>query len=227
MNRREFMRGLALAFAGITLSELLTPVRMAEAAIAIYRGQSTNDRPSHGYLRSKSQESSAEENWPVYPVSIRETYLRFGPLENRLRTDRIVVHHTGVVSGAVTAASIHSFHKRLGWSGIGYHYVIDRNGIIERGRPRDTVGAHCIGFNKNTVGISLTGNYNTMSPAEVQLEALSELIAALCGIYRIRPGQGTIVGHRDLVSTACPGDNLYARLPEIRQRVIVKMGYSG
>ena len=35
MNRREFMRGLALAFAGITLSELLTPVRMAEAAIAI------------------------------------------------------------------------------------------------------------------------------------------------------------------------------------------------
>ena len=226
MNRREFVRGLALAFAGITLSELMVPAKTAEAAIAIYRGQSANGRPSHGYLRSSTPESPADDNWPVYPVSISETYLRFGALENRLRTDRIVVHHTGN-SGDVSAASIHNYHQRIGWSGIGYHYVIHRNGVIERGRPRDTVGAHCAGFNKSTVGISLAGNYNSASPTDIQLETLSGLIAALCGIYRIRPAQGTIVGHRDLASTSCPGIAVYSRLPEIRQRVIAKMGYSG
>ena len=51
------------------------------------------------------------------------------------------------------------------------------------------------------------------------MDAAVALVAQLCRIYRIRPGAGTIVGHRDLNSTECPGQNLYDQLPELREEV--------
>ena len=80
-------------------------------------------------------------------VQIRETYLRFLSLTNRTVTDAIVIHHVGGTDREVSAAEIHRWHLHNGWSGIGYHYVIHKDGSIERGRPRDAVGAHCYGEN--------------------------------------------------------------------------------
>ena len=150
-------------------------------------------------------------------VQIRETYLRFLSLTNRTVTDAIVIHHVGGTDREVSAAEIHRWHLHNGWSGIGYHYVIHKDGSIERGRPRDAVGAHCYGENYHTIGINLVGNFQIALPTGVQMDAAVALVAQLCRIYRIRPGAGTIVGHRDLNSTECPGQNLYDQLPDLQR----------
>lgn len=154
-------------------------------------------------------------------VHIRETNLTFGSLSKRSRTDQIVIHHTG--DGAnqnYTAKEIHKMHLNLGWSGIGYHFVIQKDGTIDRGRPEETTGAHAEGENNHTIGINVAGDFETGAPANEQLEAVSMLCAALCTKYNIAPDARGIVGHRDLMATACPGKNLYKLLPDIRGKAI-------
>ena len=66
---------------------------------------------------------------------IRETDLRFSNLARRTSTKRIVIHHSGTVQDLdLSAAQIHQAHKAKGWAGIGYHFVIRKNGAIERGQ---------------------------------------------------------------------------------------------
>ena len=109
-----------------------------------------------------------------------------------------------------------------GWAGIGYHYVIRKDGTIERGRPLAAVGAHAQGHNFDTVGINVTGNFDTERPTAEQLASLERLLVFLCRIYDIEAGVTTIEGHRDVNATDCPGDNLYRLLPQIRRDVKVQ-----
>ena len=131
----------------------------------------------------------------------------------------IVIHHVGIPDGDTSAAAIHRAHLANGWAGIGYHYVIRKNGVIERGRPLAVVGAHAYGENYHTVGINVTGNFEKEVPTDAQMKSLTELVTALCRIYHIDPGPATIVGHRDVNSTDCPGKNLYRLLPQLRVHV--------
>ena len=73
-------------------------------------------------------------------MRIIETGLQFGGLQARSKTDLIVLHHSA--SADVSAAEIHGWHRAKGWAGIGYHFVIRKNGSIERGRPQEMIGAH-------------------------------------------------------------------------------------
>ncbi len=152
-------------------------------------------------------------------VPIKESYLHFRSLTNRTVTDMIVVHHIGGTNREVSAAEVHQWHLARGWAGIGYHYLIHKDGTIERGRPRDAIGAHCYGENSHTLGINIVGDFEAAVPTGAQMDSAARLLAELCRIYRIRPGDGTILGHRDLNSTECPGQNLYDLLPDLRQQV--------
>lgn len=240
------MLSLAGAVAGIVVPEILLP-KSAEAAIEIYRGSSrgtedpvdgvvvmrgndVSDRPQHPF--SAGKENPEEIVIPTgntyyepqqLNVPIEETYLNFGPLENRLRTDTIVVHHIGNTDADVSAATVHQWHLNQGWSGIGYHFLIRKNGTIERGRPMDVVGAHAYGENSHTIGVNVVGNFEEAIPTSAQMESAARLIAELCSVYRIRPSARSIVGHCDVGSTACPGRTLYMRLPTLRQMVINNM----
>ena len=98
------------------------------------------------------------------------------------------------------------------------HEVLHVIGTIERGRPRDTIGAHCYGENRHTIGINIVGNFETNMPTDAQMDAASRLIARLCQLYQLRPGEAAILGHRDLNDTLCPGQNLYDLLPSLRQQ---------
>lgn len=151
-------------------------------------------------------------------LAIKETNLTFGPLEIRSETTLFIIHHVGSTDTDVSAAQIHQWHLKNGWSGIGYHYVIRKNGSIERGRPRDDVGAHTYGHNKNSIGINLVGNFEFAIPEKEQIESAAKLIAALCHIYNISPTYSTILGHKDLNNTLCPGKNLYKELQLIRDK---------
>lgn len=161
---------------------------------------------------------AAEAAWQVggrTGVRVRETYLRFRSLVNRDATDVIILHHIGNTNADVSAATVHKWHLANGWAGIGYHYVIRKDGTIERGRPRDTVGAHCYGENEHSIGVNLVGNFETAWPTDAQIDAAERLVARLCLIYGLRPDADTIKGHRDFNATACPGQHFYDMLPDV------------
>ncbi len=85
------------------------------------------------------------------------------------------------------------------------------------------VGAHAYKNNDDSVGIVLTGNFNIGSPTTSQIKSLENLLTTLCGVYRLIPDELSVIGHRDVNSTACPGDMLYDMLPQIRKRVLKRM----
>jgi hypothetical protein len=120
----------------------------------------------------------------------------------RKRTDMLVIHHTKIEN--MTVASIHDLHLRNGWAGIGYHKVILPDGSVADGRPEYAVGAHAIGANSHSVGISLVGDFDVNLPSPAQMASLLALTAELAGKYGV--SAANIVGHRDVYKdTTCPG----------------------
>jgi len=94
-----------------------------------------------------------------------------------------------------------------GWRGIGYHYVIRRDGGVEDGRPLDTAGAHAKGHNENSIGICMVGgvdkdNKPQSSFTKKQWATLDPLVRNLVDDYP----EAEVLGHRDLpgVTKACP-----------------------
>ena len=135
-----------------------------------------------------------------------------------MRTITLIVIHCSAVKPdqMSSAAQIDSWHRKRGFHlGIGYHYVIRKDGTIEQGRPLGTVGAHCYGENYHTVGVNIVGNFEIAEPEPAQMASAARLLAAICRFYGFAPGSDTIFGHRDFNATACPGENLYVRLPEL------------
>lgn len=124
-----------------------------------------------------------------------------GSLQRRNSTTHVVIHHSAT-GYDVGAARIHEWHLGNGWAGIGYHYVITKQGIIETGRPEDVIGAHAIGANGNSIGVCLAGDFSKERPTDIQLQALSWLI----GNIRTRYPSLKVAGHKDFTPTACPGD---------------------
>ena len=145
-------------------------------------------------------------------MQILETGLKFGSLNTRKSTKRIIIHHSA--SADVPASTIHQWHLNQGWSGIGYHFVIRANGTIERGRPEDTIGSHSgPQGNGDSIGVVLTGNFEIGAPATAQITALASLIKDLRGRY----GNLAVIGHKDVMATACPGRNF--PWAELRKRL--------
>ena len=139
-----------------------------------------------------------------------------GNLKTREATDMIVLHHTGNPSDDdLSAAEIDASHKGQGWTCIGYHYVIRKDGTVELGRPHWTVGAHAYGENAYTIGIHVCGNFEEAEPTDKQIESLSMLLANLCTDYGLTIDRDHVVGHRELMATACPGRNLYEMMDTV------------
>ena len=152
---------------------------------------------------------------------IKKLFLNFTEYEERPTTEMVVIHHSGFPDGDKdsSAEEIHKYHQEVnGWAGIGYHYVIRKDGTIEQGRKPLAVGAHAYKHNKNSVGICVAGNFDVAKIKSAQLDSLKLLTAWLCQKYKLNPmKEGVIVGHRNLNDTSCPGDNLYKKLGEIRR----------
>ena len=147
-------------------------------------------------------------------MQIVETNFRFnGSLTRRKSTKRVILHHSA--SPDVFASTIHGWHLNQKWSGIGYHFVIRAGGAIERGRPEDTIGAHSgPAGNGDSIGVVLTGNFEYDKPTEAQLDSLVWLITQY---LEPRYGNLDVIGHKDVMATACPGKNF--PWEELRQRL--------
>ncbi len=144
---------------------------------------------------------------------------------SRMTTIRkITVHHSGVHwsnsdfnSTAREIASFQKFHQNTKhWADIGYHFLIDYSGRIWEGRPLSYQGAHAGNeqLNRGNVGISLMGNFDEQRLNRNQADALASLIADLSSRYNLAPG--SIVTHKELRSTDCPGRHLQRFVDQLR-----------
>ena len=112
----------------------------------------------------------------------------------------LIVHCSAVRPGQRSSAKdINGWHRDKGWNGIGYHYVVRRDGSIELGRPIEEVGAHCVGHNSHSIGICYEGGLNAMGEeadtrTPEQKVALRKLLEELHGQFP----KAMIVGHHDL-----------------------------
>ena len=137
-------------------------------------------------------------------MQIVDPKLKFtgGNFSIRRKTERIVIHHAAT-NDDVTAATVHQWHLAKTWKGIGYHYLIRTNGLIEIGRPDNVIGSHSGSFGNSTgIGICFAGNFMNTVPTDAQMQAGCELIIHLFGKY----GVLLIQGHRDVGASACPGN---------------------
>jgi hypothetical protein len=151
----------------------------------------------------------------------------------------------GSTDPAATLRAIYRYQAvDRGFGDIGYHYLIDEAGVVYEGRhsgndgdpAHDAAGnvvtaAHVGGFNSGNVGIALLGTLTTVDPRPGARTSLEQLLTALSSRHGIDPRGSSlyvnpvnsttktvanISGHRDWAATECPGGNLYALLPAIR-----------
>ncbi|MFE0422299.1 N-acetylmuramoyl-L-alanine amidase [Streptomyces sp. NPDC058953] len=135
-----------------------------------------------------------------------------------------------------------------GWRDFGYNFAVDKCGTIYEGRAggvtKAVLGAHTLGFNTNTMGVAVLGSFTSTTPPSAVSTAVAKLTAWKLGLFSANPkgkvtltsgGSGkyargrkvsfhVVSGHRDGVSTDCPGTRLYNRLPTIRTS---SAGYQG
>ena len=136
--------------------------------------------------------------------------------KSKRKIREIIIHCTDTPEGRdYTVEQIRADHKKQGWSDIGYHYVIYRNGHIENGRDVDLIGAHCQkgGHNTYSIGIAYVGGCENKPgvPYEKQvrkdtrtLAQKASLLSLLMDLRKLYP-DAKIYGHHDFDSgKQCP-----------------------
>ena len=124
-----------------------------------------------------------------------------GSFKRRNSTDEIILHHAEASRASVE--EVNRWHLERGWTGIGYHFYIRKDGKVYRGRPEWAVGAHAQGHNSRAIGICCEGSYMRETMPAAQLNALKELIRDIMSRY----GKLKLLRHKDVNSTDCPGVN--------------------
>ncbi|MCL2090405.1 MAG: N-acetylmuramoyl-L-alanine amidase [Micrococcales bacterium] len=160
-----------------------------------------------------------------------------------------VLHHTaGSNAYATTAAAMQQirndqrYHQQSrGWCDLGYNFVVDKWGNIYEGRAgsltSSVIGVHSGGFNTGTVGVSMLGDYSSVTPSQAVVSSVARVVGWKLGEAALDPassmsyytGAGDnsryrnqtvtlprVFGHRDVAYTACPGTSGHAILPAVR-----------
>ena len=113
----------------------------------------------------------------------------------------IVIHCSAVKPDQLSSvAQIDSWHRERGYKfGVGYHYVVRRDGSIETGRPEWMVGAHCLNHNKYSIGVCYEGGLDARGqPADTRTAEQKSALRNLLEDLHKRHPRAVIVGHRDL-----------------------------
>jgi N-acetylmuramoyl-L-alanine amidase len=138
--------------------------------------------------------------------------------KKRTKTDFIAVHCSATTDKMnIGAADIDKWHRAKGWACIGYHYVIRRDGTVEKGRDDSVVGAHVQGFNENSVGICMVGGVSADDVNKAQNNFTPKQFASLKTLLvdlKKKYPKAKIQGHKDFpgVAKACPSFDVKAWL---------------
>lgn len=135
------------------------------------------------------------------------------------RIDRIIIHCSAVRPDQTSSArQIDQWHRARGWKMIGYHYVIRRDGTVEKGRPEEMVGAHTKGINFHSIAICYEGGLaevrsnpaakkpsaETYVPADTRTPQQKAALIKLIRELKTRYPNATVHGHNEFAQKACP-----------------------
>lgn len=124
------------------------------------------------------------------------------------KIDKIIVHCSATAEGSdVKTETIRDWHIRgEHFKDIGYHYVVELDGSIHKGRDEEEIGAHCAGQNANSIGICYVGGVakDGKTPKDTRTEAQKTSIYWLLRVLKARYPNAAIHGHRDFAAKACP-----------------------
>ena len=133
------------------------------------------------------------------------------PGENK--PDCIIVHHSAYAPQIPQAKLINEWHKARGFplsrlgQYVGYHYIIEPNGLIVQTRDESEGGAHTIGKNWSSIGICMAGDFSTEAPTSAQIYSLTSLMLSILERWPdIKRDQ--IFPHRRFSQTECYGAHL-------------------
>lgn len=121
--------------------------------------------------------------------------------------NEIIVHCTATPAGKdYTVDDIRRWHLQRGFSDIGYHYVVYRDGTVHEGRSVDIAGAHCEGHNTRSIGVCYVGGVqrNGKTPSDTRTNAQRAAMLNLLFELREAYPNAKIHGHRDYAAKACP-----------------------
>lgn len=125
--------------------------------------------------------------------------------------NEIIVHCSATPEGKdFTIDDIDRWHKQAGYTKIGYHYVIYRDGSVHKGRQDFEVGAHCYGHNTKSIGICYIGGVakDGKTPKDTRtVEQKKALLALLKQLKETYP-EAKIYPHYKFAKKACPSFNI-------------------
>ncbi|XP_066109400.1 N-acetylmuramoyl-L-alanine amidase [Saccopteryx bilineata] len=130
----------------------------------------------------------------------------------------LYVHHTylpsppctAFVSCAANMRSMQRFHQDTrGWDDIGYSFVVGSDGYVYEGRGWYWVGAHTRGHNSCGFGVAFVGNYTADLPAKAALRTVRDVLPRCAVRAGLLQPDYSLLGHRQLVHTTCPGEALF------------------
>ncbi|XP_015234846.1 PREDICTED: N-acetylmuramoyl-L-alanine amidase-like [Cyprinodon variegatus] len=143
------------------------------------------------------------------------------PTQLSLPLTYLFIHHTDTPSEpcltfdkcAADMRSMQRYHQQdKDWADIGYSFVVGGDGNIYEGRGWNWQGAHTYGYNSKGYGVSFIGNFQSRLPSTHSMDLVRNQLAS-CAVSGKRLVSSYIIkGHRDMVSTACPGDAFYQEI---------------
>ncbi|GEP39757.1 hypothetical protein NPS01_34200 [Nocardioides psychrotolerans] len=222
---------------------LIDPGVRAEDRTVAAPSSRARQRVAPAAERAPQPELISRKRWGADPS------LRNGKPRYNAGIRQVVVHHTASGNDYSRAdvpgilRGMYRYHTQsLGWFDLGYNFVVDRFGRAWVGRSggvgKAVRGAHALGFNHSSVGISVIGNFEAAKPTNAAVTMVVRLAAWKLDRYghdarggvtvrsegsdRYAAGRQVrlpvISGHRATNETACPGERLQARLPDVRTR---------
>lgn len=141
------------------------------------------------------------------------------------KINRIIIHCSATPEGKdFTVADITRWHKAQGYSTIGYHYVIYRDGSVHAGRPEEEVGAHCKGYNANSIGVCYIGGVASdgKTPKDTRTNAQKAALNTLVDKLLKKYPDATVHGHREFAAKACPSFDVKKEFSATGKSGIVK-----
>jgi len=124
-----------------------------------------------------------------------------------MRTIKEIIVHCSATKEGINfhAKDINLWHKQRGWKCIGYHYVIDLDGTVERGRDEASIGAHVTGHNRYSIGVCYIGGLDVNGkPKDTRTPAQKSALLDSLFLLKQKYPKAVIYGHRDFANKACP-----------------------
>lgn len=126
---------------------------------------------------------------------------------NKRNIKELIVHCSATPEGKdYSVDTIRQWHLQRGFSDIGYHYVVYRDGSIHIGRDESIIGAHCTGHNTNSIGVCYIGGCASdgKTPKDTRTAEQKQSLVKLLKELKTKYPQASIHGHRDFANKACP-----------------------